>query len=302
MEFLKRLSSNDLKDLFDALVYDEDGTLRMNEELTSSTEYQRCGHDYAKYPRRIAEELQRYGGNSFMNFFRDEGVLYKEILCDACDHLDINYNERSATSLIEQNMLSKLLKDSLENMSGEEIKELTHELGMTNIDKVIGENKQVLIASVLTLFKAGGSHSYALAVSVADAMVRQTLGHGLSSVVGKVALKKTLGILAGPIGWVITGALVSINLAGPAYRVTVPACVLVATLRKKLKAEQEAEQANKTNKAWYLAKAVLKNSKNPSHKNYKKMITTAPEHKTTPSTKTTREQRLKSVKESKIPF
>lgn len=59
---------------------------------------------------------------------------------------------------------------------------------------------------------------------------------------GKVALKKTLGILAGPIGWVITGALVSINLAGPAYRVTVPACIVVATLRKKLKAEQEAKQ------------------------------------------------------------
>ncbi|GAA7732320.1 hypothetical protein HpCOL15_06550 [Helicobacter pylori] len=126
---------------------------------------------------------------------------------------------------------------------------------------MIGENKQVLIASVLTLFKAGGSHSYALAVSVADAMVRQTLGHDLSSVVGKVALKKTLGILAGPIGWVITGALVSINLAGPAYRVTVPARVLVATLRKKLKAEQEAEQAeqeaklkaDKTEKMWYLA-------------------------------------------------
>ncbi|GAA8424370.1 hypothetical protein HpDR46_16980 [Helicobacter pylori] len=211
--------------------------------MTSSTEYQRYGHDYAKYPRRIAEELQRYGVNSFANFFRDEGVLYKEILCDACDHLKVNYNEKSETSLIEQNMLSKLLKDSLEKMSGREIKELCDGLGMTNIDKVIGENKQVLIASVLTLFKAGGSHSYALAVSVADAMVRQTLGHGLSSVVGKVALKKTLGILAGPIGWVITGALVSINLAGPAYRVTVPACVLVATLRKKLKAEQEAEQA-----------------------------------------------------------
>ncbi|MGN8441501.1 ubiquinol-cytochrome C chaperone family protein [Helicobacter pylori] len=163
-------------------------------------------------------------------------------MCDACDHLKVNYHEESPTSLIEKNMLSKLLKDSLEKMSGREIKELGHELGMTNIDKVIGENKQVLIASVLTLFKAGGSHSYALAISVADAMVRQTLGHGLSSVVGKVVLKKTLGILAGPIGWVITGALVSINLAGPAYRVTVPACVLVAALRLKLKAEQEAKQ------------------------------------------------------------
>ncbi len=73
----------------------------------------------------------------------------------------------------------------------------------------------------------------------------------------------------------------SINLAGPAYRVTVPACVLVAALRLKLKAEQEAKQkaeqearlkaeqerleqakrlakqkaereANKTKKMWYL--------------------------------------------------
>ncbi len=172
MAFLKRLSSSDLKDLFDVLVYDEDGTLRINEELTNSTEYKRYGRDYAKYPRRIAEELQRYGGNTFINFFRNEGVLYKEILCDVCDHLKISYNEKSNTSLIEQNMLSKLLKGSLEKMSGKEIKELCDELGMANIDKVIGENKQILIASTLTLFKAGGSHSYALAVSVADAMVR----------------------------------------------------------------------------------------------------------------------------------
>lgn len=199
-------------------------------------------------------------------------------------------------------MLSKLLKDSLEKMSGREIKELGHELGMTNIDKVIGENKQVLSTVALTLFKAGGSHSYALAISVADAMVRQTLGHGLSSVVGKVVLKKTLGILAGPIGWVITGALVSINLAGPTYRVTVPACVLVATLRKKLKTEREArlkaEQEANEKKMWYLViaffiliglavlavfymkgkhhssndpsnnpKSGVENLKNPSHKN-----------------------------------
>ncbi len=87
LEFLRRLSSNDLKDLFDVLVYDEDGALRVNEELTSSTEYKRHGNDYAKYPTRIAEELQCYGSNTFINFFRDEGVLYKEILCDACDHL-----------------------------------------------------------------------------------------------------------------------------------------------------------------------------------------------------------------------
>lgn len=107
-----------------------------------------------------------------------------------CNHLKVSYNEKASISLIEQNMLAKLLKDSLEQMSKKDLEKLRHELGMTNIDKMISENKQVLIASVLTLFKAGGSHSYALAIAVADAMVRKTLGHGLSSVVGKVALKK----------------------------------------------------------------------------------------------------------------
>ncbi len=76
-------------------------------------------------------------------------------------------------------MLAKLLKDSLEQMSKKDLEKLRHELGMTNIDKMISENKQVLIASVLTLFEAGDSHSYALAIAVADAMVRKTLGHGL---------------------------------------------------------------------------------------------------------------------------
>ncbi len=106
-------------------------------------------------------------------FFRNEGVLYKEILCDVCDHLKVNYHEKSETSLIEKNMLSKLLKHSLERMSKKDLEELCHELGMTNIDKVVAENKQVLIASILTLFQAGDSHSYALAISVADAMVKK---------------------------------------------------------------------------------------------------------------------------------
>ncbi len=126
-------------------------------------------------PNTPQESLKNYsvtGAILLLIFFRDEGVLYKEILCDACDHLKVNYHEESPISLIEKNILPKLLKGSLEKMSGKEIKELGHELGMPNINKVISENKQVLIASVLTLFKAGGSHSYALAVSVADAMVR----------------------------------------------------------------------------------------------------------------------------------
>ncbi|GAA6987747.1 hypothetical protein ID0090_05930 [Helicobacter pylori] len=94
-------------------------------------------------------------------------------MCDVCDHLKVNYNEESAISLIEENMFAKILKDSLGKMSQKELEELHHELGMTSIDKMIGENKQILIASVLTLFQAGGSYSYSLAMAVANAIVKK---------------------------------------------------------------------------------------------------------------------------------
>ncbi|GAA7179954.1 hypothetical protein HpBGD63_05190 [Helicobacter pylori] len=66
--------------------------------------------------------------------------------------------------------------------------------------------------------------------------------------VGKVALKKTLGILAGPIGWVITGALVSINLAGPAYRVTVARMRFGCHLTPKTESVTRSEIESGTNK------------------------------------------------------
>ncbi|MDU9774209.1 flagellar biosynthesis protein FlgG [Helicobacter pylori] len=53
-----------------------------------------------------------------------------------------------------------------------------------------------------------------------------------------------MGILAGPIGWAITGTLVSISLAGPAYRVTVPACFVVVTLQRKPKQINKAKTDN----------------------------------------------------------
>ena len=46
-----------------------------------------------------------------------------------------------------------------------------------------------------------------------------------------MVLTKTASLLTGPIGWVITGLWTAIDLAGPAYRVTIPAVIQVAYLR-----------------------------------------------------------------------
>ncbi|WQS12979.1 DUF3944 domain-containing protein [Helicobacter pylori] len=231
LEFLKRLSSSDLKDLFDVLVYDKDGEKRFTEGLTLSEEYKRHGNDYVKYAEKIAEELQHYGANSFASALRGTGVLYREILCEVCNKLKVNYNKKSDTTLIEENMLSSILQKSLEKMSDEEIRELCDELGVKNTNKL---GKQALSTAALTLFKMGGFKSYQLALIVANAVIKAIFQRGLS-LGANAAFTRGLSILTGPVGWIITGVWTAIDIAGPAYRVTIPACFVVATLRRKPK-------------------------------------------------------------------
>lgn len=49
-----------------------------------------------------------------------------------------------------------------------------------------------------------------------------------------------MAILTGPIGWVITGLLTAIDIAGAAYRVTIPAVINIAALRQKQLYEKTA--------------------------------------------------------------
>ena len=44
---------------------------------------------------------------------------------------------------------------------------------------------------------------------------------------------KSISAFAGPIGWVITAAWTAFDVAGPAFRVTIPAVIQVAFLRQQ---------------------------------------------------------------------
>ncbi len=151
-----------------------------------------------------------------------------------CDHLKVNYHEESPTSLIEQNMLSKILERSLEEMDDEEVKEMCDELSIKNTDNL---NRQALSAATLTLFRMGGFKSYQLALIVANAVIKAIFQRGLS-LGANAALTRGLSILTGPVGWIVTGVWTAIDIAGPAYRVTIPACIVVATLRLKAQANE----------------------------------------------------------------
>lgn len=228
LEFLAHIPSEKLDELVAYLIRDNDGSIRLTEELTQSDQFKAFTPDHHRYWQVIAAELQCFGANSFMTMFRGgKGVLYREILEDVCDKLKANYNKKSSTETIEMNLLMKILKDSIEKMSPDELKALIDELHL-NV-RTIGPEAVTL--AIQLLLKQGGFMTYRIALIVANAVAKAILGSGLR-LATNATLTRTLSVFIGPIGWILTGLWTAIDLAGPAYRVTVPATIQVAYLRR----------------------------------------------------------------------
>lgn len=229
LEFLGKLNNEELEVIVKILTTDEDGSSRMTETLTSSDEYKKYSSNYSKYWQRIAEEIQTFGGNSFANMFRGGGVKYEEILKDVCDKMKVNYNDKSSTQTIEQNLLMKVLENSISQMNEEELKEALKSVDIqtTSITDFKGQAGTMLLQAMI---KQGGFKSYQIAVIIANAVSKAILGRGLTFAANS-SLTKAMSVFAGPIGWAITGIWTAIDLAGPAYRITVPIAIEIACLR-----------------------------------------------------------------------
>lgn len=241
LEFLEELKSSDLDDLVYILTHDKDEKKRYSENLTSTSDYKDYYPNHEKYWKSIAEEVQCFGGNTFVNVLRfGEGVKYKEILIDVCDKLKVNYNKNSTVEKIETNLLMKILEDALEKMTPEEIKELAESIGVKNTQNFTA---QAMSGIFQAIFRAGGFKSYQLTLIIVNAILKALIGRGLS-LAANATLVRTMAILTGPIGWVITGLWTAIDIAGPAYRVTIPSVIQIAAMRQKHLYGEELENVS----------------------------------------------------------
>ena len=167
--FLRNADNCDLKVLVDYLTKTKDGENRFTEELTMTENYKKYYPDQLQLMAEdIAEELQLYGGNTFMNILRGHGVEYRELLIDVCKRLKVNFNKESSIEMIEYNLLQKILLDSLENMTIEELKKILDEMNIPTQ----GYGKQAFVAALQMAIKRGGFSAYKIAVIVANAVSR----------------------------------------------------------------------------------------------------------------------------------
>lgn len=224
LNFLSRCENDELEPLVKLLTEDSNNSLRNTQELTKQPEYLRHFPSHNSYWYLIAAELQYFGGNSIMNTTRGHGVLYDEILIDVCKAMKLSGNTLEER---EQALLEKVLSDIVSKLSPEETFELLKGLDLPT-DNI---NSQVAFAAIIAAIRGGGFYSYQLALIIANSIARAIIGKGLTFATN-ATIARTIAMLSGPIGIALTAAWTIIDIAGPAYRVTVPATIYVSLLRK----------------------------------------------------------------------
>lgn len=229
LNLLGQCSNEELQLLVSILITDpRDGDTRWTESLTSTPEYRLLAPEHRRYWQLIAAEFQRYGANTLVSLIRlGQGVTYREILEDVCDKLNVNYNLKSTTETIELCLLMKVLEKSLDQMTPEELATFSRnmQLDLTN------PTPQLILMAVQAAIRSSSLAALELA-TVLSASVITSLG-GIATWGTVVVASRALSVSAGPVAIALSSAWMISDIAGPAYRVTIPACIIVAWLRQQ---------------------------------------------------------------------
>lgn len=233
--FLQYCENDDLTLLENILINDpKDKKPRLAQELTSCPEYKAYHPDCKKYWRSIAAELQTFGANTLVTKIirQGQGVQYRTILIDICKKHKVNFNKNSSTERIEMGLLLKIMEKTLDEMSQEERNQIASDLEI----KQTNPSTELLMMTMQASINLSGFAAYRLATTTL-AVVLRTFGITPPMSV-YLFLTQAMKVFSGPIGWTVSLGWLASDIASPAYRVTLPACIIVAYMRQKYQQTQ----------------------------------------------------------------
>ncbi|MEA1968052.1 MAG: ubiquinol-cytochrome C chaperone family protein [Thermodesulfobacteriota bacterium] len=200
-------------------------------QLKHTKAYKAHYPDHPMYMDEIAAEIQKFGGNTILNIMRKgKGAYYKDIACDVAARLKVKFSKEDDIDFIEQQILLKVLELSWGKMNNQEKEALLKGIMKdTKAADLAGEFPTALVTTAL--ITGGTVVSYRIALIIANAVAKLTLEKGVS-VAASAMLSRWISIFAGAIGLGITALWTIFDVAGPAFRVTVPCVLHIAMLRQ----------------------------------------------------------------------
>lgn len=189
--------------------------------------YDRHGVKHSEGIEALVDELRLDGSNTIASLFRGlEGVPYLEIVQDVASKMGVEYTETQKEDTIEYGVLGKVLEQFLENATPEDRQE---------IDRILSDVSEEYRDQIWQGLSTG-----ALAVIV-NTVGKKIVAEVVRKIVFWIAMRQgakgvgkraaTIVGLAIPLLNVALVAWTVIDLAGPAYRKTVPTVIEIALLR-----------------------------------------------------------------------
>ena len=169
--------------------------------------------------RLLVRELQHFGGNTFVNLFRRNGVSYSEIVDDVASHLKMKVPAAASIEEKEALIIDCVFTSSWKKMSDDERGQILRDMGISpsvSMDKLSRMDMPVWQRAAL----------------VANGLAKTTAGKALPLIAG-LGIGRVLGVLTGPVGLAITGLYTAYDISNPAFRVTLPCVVQIAWIRLK---------------------------------------------------------------------
>lgn len=232
LAFLQYCTEEDIRQLANYLMLDNDGEKRVASEIANDEQFKKLEgqpDQWRQCWRLVAGELQHFGGDSIVNLFRRQGVLYKEMLCDVCDKAKAKYDSKSSAYDIENKLIERLVEQSWDSMSDSEKHKAMESM---NLPDAI---EYTPLAAIIKAIRSGGIGSFEWSAWLANS-ARLYFGNAL--VVGAGGAAALIGgravALAGPVAAI---AVTIPLLSGTAYRVTIPAVIQIAYMRRKYEKE-----------------------------------------------------------------
>ena len=219
--FLYNCSNDNLKLLAEVVIFDKDGKKRWSSKQSTDKNFDNAykSNNIKAILPIVRDELQHYGGNSFLNFFRGHGVSYKEILIKVCKQYKVNFNKDASAELLERFLLQKILLIAAEKMTDEDVKHLSYT-----------QTKDMLLKNI-TNFHLGDPLIIKMVTTAVIQIAKKNGLKALGGLAAKFASGRAFALLTGPIGWGLAGIWTLFDIAGPAYRVMIPATITIAYLR-----------------------------------------------------------------------
>ena len=227
--FLQQADQGDLEALAWLLTHDSDDKPRYAQELLEDKSFRQHIDELQKAWKSIAAELQKFGGDAIANTVRGGGVPYREILDNVCSRAGVKDVPAKDVVDRENQLLKTVMTKYFKSASEKDIEEF-----MVNAGEVSAAHKKMTSEEITSLIGKDLRFSLLIAQSAAIAVQQSAKLIGMSAVA-------RYGAVFVPGLNLIVAPLAVTALTGPAYRVTMPAVLQIAFMRRKALADNFKE-------------------------------------------------------------